>query len=87
MFCTLFIIVAVVAAVPTTDQVQTRQPKCSTDTYNVPCLCPKGTTFRNLTTFGIIGAPATEVQRVMGNCKCPVGLRGTHAHTKLTWYP
>lgn len=45
-----------------------KSPRCSADTYNVPCLCPNGTTFRNLTTFGVIGAPAIEVQQIIDNC-------------------
>lgn len=80
-FCTLSIFISVVFAVPTTDQSQNRQPKCSTDTYNLPCVCPKGTTFRNLTTFGVIGAPALEVQGVMANCKYPSFL----CNCKFTW--
>ncbi|KAL4996286.1 hypothetical protein BDV10DRAFT_187233 [Aspergillus recurvatus] len=32
-----------------------------------PCRCPHGTTFKNLTTFGIVGAPAIDVQGVMGD--------------------
>ncbi|KAF2675591.1 hypothetical protein K458DRAFT_381227 [Lentithecium fluviatile CBS 122367] len=30
------------------------------------CKCPAGSTFKNLTSFGIIGAPAIEVQKIMG---------------------
>ncbi|KAL4771703.1 hypothetical protein BDW60DRAFT_57225 [Aspergillus nidulans var. acristatus] len=40
-------------------------PPCN-EVYR-PCRCPPGTTFKNLTTFGIIGAPAIDVQRVLGD--------------------
>lgn len=32
-----------------------------------PCRCPSGTTFKNLTTFGIIGAPAVHIEKIMGS--------------------
>ncbi|KAF2004771.1 hypothetical protein P154DRAFT_37434 [Amniculicola lignicola CBS 123094] len=31
-----------------------------------PCRCPQGTTFKNFTTFGIVGAPAKDIQSIMG---------------------
>ncbi|KAG9200840.1 hypothetical protein G6514_006548 [Epicoccum nigrum] len=30
------------------------------------CRCPPGSTFKNFTSFGIVGAPAIEVQKIMG---------------------
>ncbi len=36
-----------------------------------PCKCPQGTTFKNLTSFGIIGAPALQVQNIMDHCTPP----------------
>lgn len=33
-----------------------------------PCKCPHGTTFKNLTSSGVIGAPAFEVQNIMDYC-------------------
>jgi hypothetical protein len=42
-------------------------PPC--DTEYRPCRCPAGATFKNLTSFGVIGAPAIEVRNIMGKCK------------------
>ncbi|KAK3369732.1 hypothetical protein B0T24DRAFT_722554 [Lasiosphaeria ovina] len=39
-------------------------PPC--DAQYRACRCPAGSTFKNLTSFGIIGAPAIEVQNIMG---------------------
>jgi len=50
-------------AVPSEDH--SNLPKCSAATYNIPCVCPHETTFRNLTTFAVIGAPAIQLQGVM----------------------
>ncbi|KAL3435005.1 hypothetical protein BDV09DRAFT_185443 [Aspergillus tetrazonus] len=47
-------------------------PPCN-EVYR-PCRCPPGTTFKNLTTFGIIGAPAIDVQRVLGDF--PISVTG-----------
>lgn len=44
-------------------------PPCNAD-YR-PCRCPSGTTFKNLTSYGVIGAPAAEVQNIMGKCERP----------------
>ncbi|GAB1316609.1 hypothetical protein MFIFM68171_06819 [Madurella fahalii] len=41
-----------------------RLPPCGVE--NRPCRCPRGATFKNLTTFGVIGAPAVEVRNIMG---------------------
>ncbi|CAJ2505234.1 Uu.00g126280.m01.CDS01 [Anthostomella pinea] len=43
---------------------RTKLPACSAK--YCPCLCPTGSTFKNLTSFGVIGAPALEVQQIMG---------------------
>ncbi|KAJ5604427.1 hypothetical protein N7510_009581 [Penicillium lagena] len=32
-----------------------------------PCKCPAGTSFKNLTSYGVIGAPAHDVQDIMGS--------------------
>ncbi|KAL4866179.1 hypothetical protein BDV12DRAFT_173231 [Aspergillus spectabilis] len=42
-----------------------RLPRCS-KAYR-PCRCPSGTTFKNFTSFAVIGAPAVEVQNIMGD--------------------
>ncbi|KAH6623078.1 hypothetical protein F5144DRAFT_352417 [Chaetomium tenue] len=39
-------------------------PPC--DTKYRPCRCPAGATFKNLTSYGVIGAPAVEVRNIMG---------------------
>ncbi|MCJ1441574.1 MAG: hypothetical protein MMC23_002063 [Stictis urceolatum] len=44
---------------------KSKLPACD-DNYR-PCKCPSGTTFKNLTSFGIIGAPAKDVRDVMAN--------------------
>jgi hypothetical protein len=44
-----------------------RLPPC--DVKYRPCRCPAGATFKNLTSYGVIGAPAIEVQNIMGKCK------------------
>ncbi|GES61360.1 hypothetical protein ATEIFO6365_0011001900 [Aspergillus terreus] len=43
----------------------TSLPPCSM--VDRPCKCPPGTTFKNLTTYGVIGAPARDVQDIMGS--------------------
>lgn len=45
----------------------TSLPLCSM--VDRPCKCPPGTTFKNLTTYGVIGAPARDVQDIMGSCE------------------
>ncbi|KAL5361514.1 hypothetical protein BJX96DRAFT_165956 [Aspergillus floccosus] len=40
-------------------------PPCSM--IDRPCKCPPGTTFKNLTSYGVIGAPARDVQNIMGS--------------------
>jgi hypothetical protein len=47
-------------------------PPCSM--IDRPCKCPPGTTFKNLTSYGIIGAPARDVQDIMGSCEFPRSL-------------
>lgn len=42
-------------------------PPCSN--VNRPCSCPAGTQFKNVTSYGIIGAPASDVAAVMNHCK------------------
>ena len=42
-------------------------PPCSN--VNRPCSCPAGTTFKNITSYGVIGAPAADVAAVMNHCK------------------
>lgn len=42
-------------------------PPCGN--LNRPCSCPGGTQFRNVTSYGIIGAPASDVAAVMNDCK------------------
>ena len=44
-------------------------PPCSN--VNRPCSCPAGTQFKNVTSYGIIGAPASDVAAVMNHCKVP----------------
>lgn len=39
------------------------------------CRCPPGSTFKNFTSFGIVGAPAIEVQKIMGPCMIAPMLR------------
>ena len=34
-----------------------------------PCSCPAGTTFSNSTTYGFIGAPASDILSVIGDCR------------------
>ena len=42
-------------------------PPCSN--VNRPCSCPAGTQFKNVTSYGIIGAPASDVAAVMNHCR------------------
>ena len=41
-------------------------PKCSATSG--PCKCPHGVTFKNLTSYSIIGASAIDIQKIMDNC-------------------
>ena len=44
-----------------------RLPRCSP--RDVPCSCPRGTTFKNITTYAVLGAPATDLRAVMFDCE------------------
>ena len=45
----------------------TTLPPCSN--VDRPCSCPAGTTFKNVSSYGIIGATAADVGVAMNNCK------------------
>lgn len=47
------------------DAAKSRLPPCGP--IERPCRCPSGTTFKNFTSFGIIGAAAKDVQSIMGS--------------------
>lgn len=47
----------------------TSLPPCSN--IDRPCSCPAGTTFKNVSSYGVIGATAADVGVAMNNCKVP----------------
>ncbi|KAG2419200.1 hypothetical protein HFD88_003995 [Aspergillus terreus] len=61
----LTIVCASLAAGMMATATPTSLPPCSM--VDRPCKCPPGTTFKNLTTYGVIGAPARDVQDIMGS--------------------
>ena len=77
----LFLAIAgATTAAPYEPKSSKKLPPCTIEDRR--CRCPPGSTFKNFTSFGIIGTPAIEVQKIMGPCTIDPTLRtATHIHT------
>jgi hypothetical protein len=77
----LFLAIAGAAtAAPYEAESSKKLPPCTIEDRR--CKCPPGSTFKNFTSFGIVGAPAIEVQKIMGPCTiAPTSRTATHMHT------
>ncbi|KAL9118461.1 MAG: hypothetical protein Q9187_004992 [Circinaria calcarea] len=61
----LFVFLAFSALTLGTPLSHRKLPPCSATSG--PCKCPPGVTFKNLTSYSVIGAPAAEVEKIMNH--------------------